>query len=109
MKASQAEINFIIPREHRHAWYDLKPDIFYKDGLAFGLIKLVPNNGLPIVNSISLDNQHYTVGMIKHILKYISQYKQIVVMSTVKDSPALNRLMDRYVEKGIESYFVKGL
>ncbi len=108
LMATKQEIDYIVPEGHCSTWVKIKPYIFYRFGVPFGLIQVVDTH-IPIINSISKDDQSFTVAMIRYISCIIKSNERVIVMSTVSDSPALNRLMDKYHEDGVTSYFSKGL
>ncbi len=110
LMASSEDILEIVGSENYMAWSSL-PDIMMskKNDKPYGLISItVVEDMVVMINSISKDDGRFNFEMIKTIARVIKKNPKVYLMSTCRDSRTLNRLMDKYHEDGINSYFTKG-
>ena len=81
---------------------------FNVNGYLYGLIIISKYDDAWMINSIAKDDGEFTFNMKKLLLKFIRNHEKIIVMSTRKES-TINRIMDRFVDDGKLSYFIKGV
>ena len=104
------EIYRVVGDEHYRDWISLTNlSLHLKDGVEFGLVSHFVSSDTLMINSISKGLEPFTVGMNREIVGLVKSYDKVILMSTCKDSTALNKLMDDYHEKGVESFFTKGI
>ena len=101
------EVAFIVGSRNTRKWMDMKPRLFHKNGLPFGLIAVEQTEDGVVINSISRNDDKFTFEMLRDLTKIIKASDRVAVASTCKDS-CINKLMDSYHEHGEESYFTKG-
>ena len=83
-----------------------KHKVYYKDEKPYGIVSMgYDMNGVLMINSGTVDNQSFTVGMLKDIIKSSNANDKVVVSSIMKDS-AMSRF-GRYDDKN--KCFYKGL
>ena len=100
-------VGYIVGSRNARQWLDMKPTMYYRNGLPFGLIAIEHSKGGIIINSIAKNDEKFTFEMLRFLTKTIKKYDRVALASTRKDS-CINRLMDSYHENGKESYFIKG-
>ena len=108
MRASSLEIAYIVGSRNATKWLRMKPTMYYKNGLPFGLIAIECTEDGIVINSIAKNDEKFTFAMLRFLITTIKKNKRVALMSTCEDS-CINKLMDTYHEHGKESYFTKGV
>lgn len=78
-------------------WQSLNPEVFYKDGEAYGLIATREVNGITyIASATSKPDMKFTVGMLRYIKK-LYQEKDICLITEHQDyQPMIVEVLNKY-------------
>lgn len=107
---SDKEKNVLFPNGVNSTWKTILHDsttltkIYYKDAKIYGIIAITPfNENLLIVNSGTINNQPFTLGMNRSIRR-LCQKNNIALSSIMKDSS-----ITRYGEydEATKSFYIK--
>lgn len=86
-------------------WYSYKPEVYFKDGLPYGLITTLFNGEYVIIVACTSDEKYtFTRGMLRDIYRISKAYNRVM---TVSDAPIHFKAIKKNLKRvGFDSFEV---
>jgi len=98
VKATAEDIVSIVGLDLLPSWEELEPDVYYKDGEAYGLVGgISADDGLYYCSACTdTTGMRFTIGMLKHMIRLIKTEDICIITDTPEYFHSMANTLNRY-------------